>query len=118
MATLALDDEDPALAEADVLQPESERLAPAEATEQHGFGDGPVTSGPQRGKEGGCFFGVEDPRQTPHSPHQGCAPKLPAAAPGGQAPWHRVHRHRRVGPSQQIAIEGRDRRQPTHDRCR
>jgi hypothetical protein len=49
------------------------------------------------------------------SPHQGCAPLLSAVAPGGQTPWHRIHRHRRVGASQQIPIEGRDRRQAPHD---
>ena len=118
VATFALGDEDPTLAEAEVLEPEPERLVSTETTQQHGFDDGPVTSGPQCSKEGGCFLGIEDPRQTAHSPHQGCAPQLPAVAPGRQAPWHRVDRHRRVGPGQQIAIEGRDRGQAAHDRCR
>ena len=47
MATLALGDEEAALAEADVFEAEPEHLAAPEPTEQHRLDDGPVTPGAQ-----------------------------------------------------------------------
>src|ERR1019366_1148877 len=86
MATLAVGDEDPALAEADVFESKPEGLVAPEPTEQHRFDDGAVTPGAQGLEQCGGFTGIEDPRETAHAPHQRCAAQFPAGAPSRQAP--------------------------------
>ena len=91
VAALALSDEHPPLAEAQVAQAKAEDLAAPQTAEHHGLGHGPVPLGAQRSHERVDLVGVEDPGQPAHAAHQWQAPPAPRAAlTCRDAPGHRV----------------------------
>ena len=106
MAALALSDEHPPLAEAQVAQAKAEDLAAPQTAEHHGLGHRAVALGAQRPHERVDLVGVEDSRQPAHPAHQWQAPTAPRPAlTCGDASGHRVGRHLNVIAGDQIAIE-------------
>ncbi len=74
MSALALSDQHPPLAEAQIGEPQPEHLAAPQPSEHHGLGHGPIPLGAQRTHERLDLVGVEDPGKPAHSSHEGQAP--------------------------------------------
>ena len=120
-AALALGHEQPPLAGAEVLQPQSEHFAAAQPAQHHRIHHGPVAVGPQRRPQRVDLGRREHPRQGAGRADQWHpAPATPCARPAGsQARRHRVAAHARVLPGAQIRIQAPHARQPPGDRpCR
>ena len=108
MAALALRDEHPAFPRVQILQPQPQDLASAQAAQHHGLDHGPVPIPAQRRQQSIDFAGRQDPGQRPRGADQrdtlaGTGP-LPA---GGQTPRHRIGPHPRCPLGQQERIQAR-----------
>jgi hypothetical protein len=116
MSALALSDEHPPLAQVQVLQVQPDHLGPAQPAQRHSLDHRPVPVSAQCVHQGGQLLRVQDARQTAHRPHQRLAPQLTASPARRQTPGHRVRLHPHITAGDQIAIKGRNRRQPAADR--
>ena len=116
VATLALGNEQRPLGHRDISESQAQHLTTPQAAENHGQDHGPVPLRPQRPEQSIDLRRCEDLGQRTRDAHQRHDGRAAPSTAGGESPRDWVRPHRCVGPSDQIRVEARHRRQPSRDR--